>query len=112
MSIHVAIHIHMFGLQVCNKGLPYIQGLTQLRKLALQGTGVTSAGMPVIGALTALQDLDLAWTSVDSQGRPPGPSAAHHTLQSCCLCTSTAAPGSTLQIVSALTAENSQGRRL
>ena len=55
-------------LQVSNKGLVYLQGLQQLRRLGLQGTAVTSAGMPVIGSLSALQALDLAWTAVDSQG--------------------------------------------
>lgn len=54
--------------QVSNKGLVYLQGLQQLRKLGLQGTAVTSAGMPLIGSLSALQALDLAWTAVDSQG--------------------------------------------
>ena len=55
-------------MQVSNKGLVYLQGLQQLRRLGLQGTTVTSAGMPLIGSLSALQALDLAWTAVDSQG--------------------------------------------
>ncbi len=55
-------------MQVSDKGLLYLQGLHQLKRLGLQGTAVTGAGMPVVGALSGLQALALAQTSVDSQG--------------------------------------------
>ena len=61
-------------MQVSDKGLQYLQGLQQLRRLGLQGTAVTGTGMPIVGALSGLQALALAWTAVDSQGaslRPP-----------------------------------------
>ena len=71
---------------MCNKGLPYLQTLQRLRRLSLQGTGLTSTGMPVIGSLTALQDLDLAWTSVDSQGDDRCDFAYHIVPEWLCIC--------------------------
>lgn len=55
-------------VQVSDKGLLYLQGLVQLKKLALQGTYVTSTSMPIIATFSGLQALDMAWTAVDSQG--------------------------------------------
>lgn len=59
-------------MQVSDKGLSCLQGLVRLRRLALQGTGVTSSSMPVVGAIPQLEALDIAWTSVDSHGMPAG----------------------------------------
>lgn len=57
-------------MQVSDKGLSYLEGLVQLRRLALQGTKVTSSSMPVVGTFSELEALDIAWTTVDSQGVP------------------------------------------
>ena len=55
-------------LQVSDKGLSYLEKLTQLKGLALQGTAVTSSSMPIVGRFTDLQALDIAKTTVDSKG--------------------------------------------
>ena len=55
-------------VQVSDKGLLYLQGLVQLKKLALQGTHVTSTSMPMVATFSELQVLDVAWTAIDSQG--------------------------------------------
>lgn len=48
--------------------MAHLWGLVQLRRLALQGTGITSSSMHVIGRFSDLQALDVAWTAVDSRG--------------------------------------------
>ena len=58
-------------MQVSDRGMSYLQGLLQLRRLAVQGTGVTSSSMPVVGTFSELQALDIAWTAVDSHGMSP-----------------------------------------
>lgn len=55
-------------MQVSDKGMSCLQGLVRLRRLGLQGTGVTSSSMPVLGAFSELEALDIAWTSIDSHG--------------------------------------------
>lgn len=62
--------MQIVSVQVNDKGLSYLKGLVQLRRLALQGTGVTSSSMPVVGTFSELEALDIAWTTVDSQGVP------------------------------------------
>lgn len=59
---------NFLSVQVSDRGLSYLQGLVQLKKLALQGTGVTSTSMPIVGTFSELQALDIAWTAIDSQG--------------------------------------------
>lgn len=48
--------------------MSYLGGLVQLRRLAMQGTGITSGSMPIVGRFSELQALDVAWTAVGSQG--------------------------------------------
>ena len=55
-------------MQVSDKGLLYLEGLVQLRRLALQGTNVTSSSMPVVSTFSELEALDIAWTAVDGTG--------------------------------------------
>ena len=58
-------------MQVGDKGLAHLQNLTQLRRLALQGTAMSSTSMLVLAAFTHLQALDIGCTTVDSKGTPP-----------------------------------------
>jgi YD repeat-containing protein len=56
--------VYLVGTKVTDAGLPYLQGLTKLKKLDLYGTKVTDAGLARLKGLSGLEKLSLGGTKV------------------------------------------------